>query len=463
MTVAATGSPTYQWQLGGNNLSDSGNISGSSTSTLTIANIATSQAGNYTAVATNAGGSVTSNPAAVTVTYSGPPPSITTQPIGQSVNAGASPTLTVAATNAAGYQWQLNGVNIPGATSSTLTLTNAGTTQRGTYAAVVTNPAGSVTSNSVNVAVSVNSFLYNISTLGYVGSSTSQSLVGGFYTTGSGTKNVVVRGIGPNLASPSTGGSAAFAGLALATPSLTLFNATSAMGTNTAWGGGATLVSAFNTVFAPVFAANSNDTAFYENVPAGPGIGYTAQITGVSGATGVAQIEVYDYDSYVGTPASRLINISTRGYVGASGGLSTATGIGRYQYLDAGFYVIGNTAQTLLIRAVGPGEAGAFPGQNLANAKLTLYDSSGNVIATNTGWGNAPVPGNSSVAAGIQPATTAIMNSVYAGTISAGSNDSAMVATLPTGTSGVAGYTATVTSADGTSAGIALVEVYNVP
>ncbi len=459
LTVAATGSPTYQWQLGGNNLSNSGNISGSQTSTLTITNIATSQAGNYTVVATNAGGSVTSSAAAVTVSYSGPPPFITTQPTGQSVNAGASPTLSVAATNAASYQWQFNGANIPGATNATLALSNIGSTQRGSYAAVATNPAGSVSSNAVNVAVSVNSFLYNISTLGYVGPTTSQSLVGGFYTTGSGSKNVVVRGIGPNLAvvQPSLNG------LALATPSLTLYNATSAMGTNTAWGGGQTLTNAFNTVFAPVFATNSNDTAFFVDVPAGPGIGYTAQIAGASGATGVAQIEVYDYDSYVGTPASRLVNISTRGYVGASGGLSIATGISRYQYLDAGFYVIGNTAQTLLIRAVGPGEAGAFPGQNLANAKLTLYDSSGNIIATNSGWGNSPVLGNSTVAAGIQPATTAIMNSVYAGAIAAGSNDSAMVATLPTGTSGVAGYTATVTSADGTAAGIALVEVYNVP
>ena len=459
LTVAATGSPTYQWQLGGTNLSDSGNISGSKTATLTITNIATSQAGSYTAVATNDGGSVTSNAAVVTVNFSGPPPAFTTQPTGQSVNAGASPTLTVAATNGASYQWQLNGANIAGATNATLTLSNVGTTQRGTYTAIATNPAGSVTSNAVNVAVSVNSFLYNISTLGYVGPTTSQSLVGGFYTTGSGSKNIVVRGIGPNLAVVQT----TLNGLALATPSLTLYNATSAVGTNTAWGGGQTLINAFNTVFAPVFATNSKDTAFYMNVPAGPGIGYTAEIDGAGGTSGVAQIEVYDYDSYVSTPASRLINISTRGYVGASGGLSTATGISRYQYLDAGFYVIGNTAQSLLIRAVGPGEAGVFPNQNLTKTKLTLYDSSGNIIATNAGWGNAPVLGNSTVAAGIQPATTAIMNSVFAGTIAAGSNDSAMVVTLPTGTGGVAGYTATVTSADGTAAGIALVEVYNLP
>jgi hypothetical protein len=386
-------------------------------------------------------------------------PSITTQPISQSVSAGASVTLSVAASGRISYQWQLNGANIAGATGATLSIPSIGTTQRGSYTVVASNPYGSVTSSAATVAVSVNSYLYNISTLGYVGSASNQNLVGGFYTTGSGTKNIVVRGIGPNLAvvQPNLNG------LALGSPSLTLNDATHPIGTNTAWGGSQTLISAFNTVFAPVFATGSKDTAFYMNVPAGPGIGYTAEIDGVGGATGVAQIEVYDYDSYVGTPASRLINISTRGYVGAGGGLSTATGVSKYQYLDAGFYVIGNTAQTLLIRAVGPGEAAPFPGQNLNKPMLTLYDSSGNVIATNAGWGSAPVPGNSTVAAGIQPATTAIMNSVYAGTIAPGSNDCAMVVTLPTGTSGVAGFTATVTSADNTAAGIALVEVYNVP
>jgi hypothetical protein len=54
------------------------------------------------------------------------------------------------------------------------------------------------------------------------------------------------------------------------------------------------------------------------------------------------------------------------------------------------------------------------------------------------------------------------MNKVYASAIAAGSADCAMVATLPAGTSGASGYTAQVSSADGTS-GIALVDVYNVP
>jgi hypothetical protein len=115
----------------------------------------------------------------------------------------------------------------------------------------------------------------------------------------------------------------------------------------------------------------------------------------------------------------------------------------------------------VLIRAVGPGLAAsnsALTGLTLVTPTLTLFDSTGAVIATNTAWGNAPVRGNSTVAAGVQPATTAIMNSVYASTIAAGSADCAMVVTLPPNN----GYTAQVNGVNSTT-GIALVEVYNIP
>ena len=219
-------------------------------------------------------------------------------------------------------------------------------------------------------------------------------------------------------------------------------------------------------VYAPVFVSNSNDTAITGPVTVSGSNGYTVDVTINSGGPGLALVEVDDVDSFKAlptiAPSSYLANISTRGYVGAGGGSGNGTGISQYEFLDAGFTIFGSTSQTLLIRAVGPSLNGA-PAPTLAKPKLALYDSAGNVIATNTGWGTAPVPGNSAVAAGIQPATTAIMNSVFASTITPGSNDCAMVVTLPSGTSGQGAYTAKVTSADGTSAGIALVEVYNLP
>jgi outer membrane protein assembly factor BamB len=375
-------------------------------------------------------------------------PSITTQPASQTtVNAGASPTLSVTASGGISYQWQLNGANIAGATNSTLSLANIGTTQAGSYTVVVSDPTGSVASSAAAVTVNVGSSLYNISSRAYLGSGTDQNIVAGFYTNGSGSKKVVLGGIGPDLTTIDP----ALGGLVLTNPKLTLFNGSgTVLATNTAWGGSQTLVNALASVYAPPLPSNSNDTLIFTSVSAGTGIGYTAEVDGLSNTTGIALIEVYDYDAYTGTPASNLINISTRAFVGTGNDV-----------LVAGFWTIGSTSQTVLIRAVGPGLAAsnsALTGLTLVTPTLTLYDSSGNIIATNTGWGNAPVKGNSTVAAGIQPATTAIMNSVYASTIAPGSTDCAMVVTLPPN----AGYTAQVNGVNSTT-GIALVEVYNVP
>ena len=406
----------------------------------------------------------------VNVTGSISPPVFTTQPQSQTVNAGATVTLSAAATGATGYQWQFNGANISGATAATLTLSNIGTTQRGSYALVATNSIGSTTSFAAQVSVSVNSFLFNISTYGYVGSGTGQDLDAGFFIYGSGTKNILVMGAGPNLANAGNGGSAAFAGLVLAAPELTFDGVypapTAVLGTNAAWGGGQALINAMKAVYAPVFLSNSNDTAITEPVTVSGSNGYTVDVTVNNGGPGLSLVEVDDVDSFKALPTiapnSYLANISTRGYVGASGGSGSGTGISQYEYLDAGFTIFGTTSQTVLIRAVGPSLNGA-PAPTLAKPKLTVFDVSGKVIATNTGWGNAPVQGNSTIAAGIQPATTVIMNSVYASAITPGSNDCAMVVTLPSGASGQGAYTATVTSADNVSAGIALVEVYNLP
>jgi hypothetical protein len=61
--VIANGTPTlnYQWQKSGTNLVNSGSISGVANSTLTIANVQTNNAGNYTVVVSNNFGSITSS------------------------------------------------------------------------------------------------------------------------------------------------------------------------------------------------------------------------------------------------------------------------------------------------------------------------------------------------------------------------------------------------------------------
>jgi hypothetical protein len=65
--INGTAPITYQWQLGGVNLSDSGNISGSQTPTLTITNAATTNSGIYRLMLTNSVGVTASSNAVVSV------------------------------------------------------------------------------------------------------------------------------------------------------------------------------------------------------------------------------------------------------------------------------------------------------------------------------------------------------------------------------------------------------------
>jgi len=74
-------------------------------------------------------------------------PAITQQPVSRTVSASSNVTLSVAATgNPLVYQWQRNGVGIPNATNSSLTMTNFQPANEGSYRVVVSNFVGSVTS-----------------------------------------------------------------------------------------------------------------------------------------------------------------------------------------------------------------------------------------------------------------------------------------------------------------------------
>ncbi len=148
-TATATGipTPTYQWQK------NSVNIAGATSGTLTLSPLTLGDTATYKVVATSVAGTATSNDAVLTVQA---PPAITTQPTAsQTFNAGGTATLTVATTGtpAPTYQWQKNGVNIPGATSATLTLTPLVPGDTGTYTVITTNPAGTVTSSNAVLTV----------------------------------------------------------------------------------------------------------------------------------------------------------------------------------------------------------------------------------------------------------------------------------------------------------------------
>ena len=148
-SASANGSAplAYLWACNGTN------ISGATNPTLTLTNVQLSQAGNYVLTVTNAFGGIWSSNAILTV--NGIRPSITNQPVSQTVPYGGSVTFSVVAGGTAplNYQWTFGGTNISGATSSTLTLTSLQYTQAGSYAVVITNAFGSVTSSSATLTV----------------------------------------------------------------------------------------------------------------------------------------------------------------------------------------------------------------------------------------------------------------------------------------------------------------------
>jgi autotransporter-associated beta strand protein len=145
-TVVSTGGVfTCQWRK------DGVAISGATGSSYTIAAAATSDAGSYDVVVSNALGSATSASATLTVVT---PPQITGQPVSQTINQGASATFAVSATGIGNtYQWRKSGMPITGATGTSYTIHQAQAADAGSYDVVVTNIAGSVTSTPVTLTV----------------------------------------------------------------------------------------------------------------------------------------------------------------------------------------------------------------------------------------------------------------------------------------------------------------------
>ena len=159
-TVAASGTPTptVQWQVSSNgtNWSD---ISGATSLTYSFTTAAGDTGKQYHAVFTNMAGTVTTNPATLTVNTL---PVVTTQPTGQTVNSGSTATFTAAAsgTPSPTVQWQekTSGSNtwndIPGATSTTYTTGSVSGLDDGSqFRAVFTNVAATVNTNAVTLTV----------------------------------------------------------------------------------------------------------------------------------------------------------------------------------------------------------------------------------------------------------------------------------------------------------------------
>jgi hypothetical protein len=233
-------------------------------------------------------------------------------------------------------------------------------------------------------------------------------LIAGFIVSGYQPKKVIVRAIGPSLP---------FADR-LADPTLELRDASGTLlDSNDNWKDSPNKQAIIDSTIAPT---NDLESAIVATLPAANS-SHTAIVRGAGNGTGIGVVEVYDLDRSLD---SKLANISTRGLV------QTGDNV-----LFAGDIVVGQVAQNVIIRALGPSIP--VPGA-MADPTLELHDANGALMEANDNWVDSPNK-------------QAIIDSTIPP-----SNDmeSAIVRTLSP-----ASYTAIVRGAND-STGIAVVEVY---
>ncbi len=146
LTVQAEGLDlSYQWFKG------TQAIVPATTSTLTLTAVTTADAGDYSVRVRNISGDRTSRTIKLEV-YPGP--MITAHPMSVEVKEGLSATFTVTATGSGlTYQWRRGTAPVGGATERTLMLNGAGAADVGVYNVVVSNGAGTDTSNDATLSV----------------------------------------------------------------------------------------------------------------------------------------------------------------------------------------------------------------------------------------------------------------------------------------------------------------------
>ena len=252
--------------------------------------------------------------------------------------------------------------------------------------------------------------LANLSTRAQVGTG-GNVLIGGFVVSGTASKRILARGIGPSLVQ--------FGVInALMDPRLELHaqNGT-LLFSNDNWTTAPNKQEISDTGRAP---SSSQEPAILTTLAPGK---YTAIVSGVGNTTGVALVEVYDQDS---GPGSLLANLSTRGEVGTGANVMIGG-------------VIVTDDKTVLVRALGPtltqfGVANALP-----DPALELHNAQGALVDSNDNWQTSPQK-------------TQIQASGHAPPNSA---EPAAFVSLPAGN-----YTAIVHGVGATPTGTALVEVY---
>jgi len=277
--------------------------------------------------------------------------------------------------------------------------------------AKATDLDGANVSQTVTVTVMTGpARLANMSTRAQVGTG-GNVLIGGFVISGTASKRILARGIGPSLVQFGVTN-------ALMDPTLELHAQDGTLlFSNDNWVTAANKQDISDTGRAP---SSSQEPAILTTLAPGK---YTAIVRGAANTTGVALAEVYDQDS---GPGSLLTNLSTRCDVG-TGANAMIGGI------------IVTSEKTFVVRALGPtltqfGVANALP-----DPALELRDAQGTLIDSNDDWQTSPQK-TQIHASGVAPPNAA---------------EPALYVSLPAGN-----YTAIVLGVGATHTGNALVEVY---
>jgi len=240
-------------------------------------------------------------------------------------------------------------------------------------------------------------------------------MIAGFIITGSASKDIVIRGLGPSLTNSGMSG-----GLLL-DPIIELRNSSGVLlQQNNNWkddqrsqieGG-------------PFQPSDDRESVILRTLPPGA---YTAILKGVGNTTGVGTIELYDTNP---AAAAQLANISTRGFV--------QTG----QNVMIGGFMLGNTAgnSRVAIRGLGPSLASFGLSNVLTDPTLELHNGNGTVMISNDNWQDDPVSAADLTANGLAPTSP---------------TEAGIFITLPPGT-----YTAVLEGKNATT-GNGLIEIYN--
>ena len=251
------------------------------------------------------------SPYSVTVLSLAPPaPVITANPADEVVDSGSTLVLTAAASDAASYQWSFTPRGssaaqpvvdgsatgsdvVSGSSGPQLVISDATSLSAGAYTVVAVNPTGSSQPGAAATVTVVTS-----PTPGTVGSISARSfvgtgdniLIGGFYINGSTSATVLIQAIGPAL-------SAAPYNVAgtLKYPSLSIHQTQNGkdvtLYSNAGWGTSPVLAAAANAAYAqPALQPGSADSELLLTLPPG---GYTAEVAGADGGTGVALCAIY--------------------------------------------------------------------------------------------------------------------------------------------------------------------------